>query len=913
MHNYTLINNNHSIFTQCLTVYLCKINETFELKKRLKIAQLIGLSIIGLMLIVSALLLVFKDLIKDKAIQELNTYLNKKVHISYVDVGIWNTFPNLSIRFDNVLIHSRFNDEQTIDTALFAKELSLRFNPIEFFKGNYTVNKIGVSDALFSMEIKKDGTINYDFIKSQPDSINSSPDFYFELEAITLRNTSFRYLNHATKQDYATHIDEMHLNGAFSNTNYVLGASTNFHIKHIKNKELSLIKNKTATCNLSLNIDNSKNIVAVQDAGLTINSIPFAIDGKVTGDSIDFRIGAPEIHLKEFVKNFTLEELNLINDVNGDGDVNINVHIRGPIEATTSPAIDAHFFIKNGSLSDNGFNITKLHAEGSYTNGVATKKEALTLNKLSFNSLGGKFEGHINVTDFNQPRLKGRAKGSVNLQLIHRLFGPFNLQSLEGLTTLDGSFDLRLNDPKYDPKNISIYDLRASASVENVNVIFKGEEQVYSIDDGEFVIRNQKAVLKHIHFKTKQTDLTIDGTFNQIADYFKKTKTLYIDASIESNYLDIHELSSSTANNERNWLLPNDIDGKVHLDLKKVIYSDHTYENIKTRMLFEERALNFPYISGENAGSKIKGSLHINEQQPMVLYVNTQLTSPAIYFDQLFSEWNNFDQTTITAENISGHADVQLNFKGAFNLFTAEIYKDEFDATIDVSIKDGALLNVETFKEITESLKESSARLVISKEQINAFEKELLQLNFEELNNELKIENGVLYIPKMEIKSNALDLKLSGSHTFDNIVDYSFEFRFRELKEKETSEFGEIIDDGTGFRVFLRMKGSIDDPTFSWDKEAQRQLRQENREQAKEDFKSVLKTGLGINKKDTTIQEYKTSTKPEEKMIVTYATDSIENSFNPDQKKKRKGKLLRKFDEWTKENEREKEQLQLEE
>src|SRR5690554_7069158 len=111
----------------------------------------------------------------------------------------------------------------------------------------------------------------------------------------------------------------------------------------------------------------------------------------------------------------------------------------------------------------------------------------------------------------------------------------------------------------------------------------------------------------------------------------------------------------------------------------------------------------------------------------------------------------------------------------------------------------------------------------------------------------------------MTIRSNALDVNLEGTHSFENEIDYSFDFRFREIKGTRNSEFGDVVDDGTGFRVFLKMFGTIDNPSFAWDKEAKKAVKEEQREQAKDDLKSALKTGFGINKKDTTRSEEHTS------------------------------------------------------
>ena len=49
---------------------------------------------------------------------------------------------------------------------------------------------------------------------------------------------------------------------------------------------------------------------------------------------------------------------------------------------------------------------------------------------------------------------------------------------------------------------------------------------------------------------------------------------------------------------------------------------------------------------------------------------------------------------------------------------------------------------------------------------------ELKDLNFSTLSNTIEIKNNTIFIPKMNITTNALSLTLSGSHKFDNYIDY---------------------------------------------------------------------------------------------------------------------------------------------
>jgi hypothetical protein len=153
----------------------------------------------------------------------------------------------------------------------------------------------------------------------------------------------------------------------------------------------------------------------------------------------------------------------------------------------------------------------------------------------------------------------------------------------------------------------------------------------------------------------------------------------------------------------------------------------------------------------------------------------------------------------------------------------------------------------------------------------------------------------------MSINSSALDVELSGKHSFDNDVDYRFGFRFRDLKQAKESEFGEIVDDGTGFKVFMRMYGNIDNPTIEWDKQSRKETTKENMAKEKEDMKSLLKSEFGLFKNDTTVKNYvKEKNPPKEEMIIEFDPD---NSVEPviEEKKPKKdskiGNMLKKFKE----------------
>jgi len=226
---------------------------------------------------------------------------------------------------------------------------------------------------------------------------------------------------------------------------------------------------------------------------------------------------------------------------------------------------------------------------------------------------------------------------------------------------------------------------------------------------------------------------------------------------------------------------------------------------------------------------------------------------------------------------------------------------NQIKSTIGLQIDDGRLMNVPTFQAITESLQETRTKHIIGKGNIAVLEDKLRNLSFEQMTNTIVIKNGVVVIPKMHIANSALDIDVSGTHSFTNTIDYRFEFRFRDLKQEEQSEFGIIADDGTGFHVFMRMHGDLYDPFIEWDRESQKEAAQERREQEKAELKSLLKSEFGFFRGDTTVHQHPGNQRRENEIIIV--TDPLDdfNEVHEEKKPKRNGQLFRTLRKWEEE------------
>ncbi len=99
----------------------------------------------------------------------------------------------------------------------------------------------------------------------------------------------------------------------------------------------------------------------------------------------------------------------------------------------------------------------------------------------------------------------------------------------------------------------------------------------------------------------------------------------------------------------------------------------------------------------------------------------------------------------------------------------------------------------------------------------------------------------------MDVRSNALDIELAGTHWFDDRIDHRLNFRLSDLfrlGKPAKDEFGPIADDGTGMRVFLRMRGTAQQPIFENDGAMAATKRRAQFQQEKQELRAILREDI---------------------------------------------------------------------
>ena len=136
---------------------------------------------------------------------------------------------------------------------------------------------------------------------------------------------------------------------------------------------------------------------------------------------------------------------------------------------------------------------------------------------------------------------------------------------------------------------------------------------------------------------------------------------------------------------------------------------------------------------------------------------------------RLFDSFGNFGQDDLTSKNLNGTADIiienaNMTFDENYELQYPSVY-----VLVQVAINDGELIDYKPLEEL-------SGYIDVD---------ELKHIRFNRMENQIEINKEVITIPAMEVNSSALNLYVTGTHTFDNHINYQFKIRLGEILSKK--------------------------------------------------------------------------------------------------------------------------------
>ena len=871
----------------------------------------------GFFILLTLVLLVFRKKIERYAIAQLDPYLKVPVYIHDVDFTFWRSFPNFSLRLEGVLINDFCEEKgKNTDTLLYAKTINLKANTWSLLRGDFSFSSVDINQARIGLRVDQTGRENFDIFVADTTS-KSQKSIEVDLKKVHFSEIDFSFQNRQTQQEYRAFFDQLKLSGKFGSKSFEMQLQANFTINRFKDKAITLLRKADVTLKTQVAVNTLTGEYVIPNTTAEINGIPFELQFFQDSSQFDLKLNASSIPLEMIMESVHQSDLNKLKNMAIGGQADMNLHVHGASKINETPAFFADFKVKNGSLKDqqNQLSIKKLDLEGKYEKQYG-QAEKLELKQFVVNTMGQTLRGQLSITDFDTPKIKATAQGEINLQALHHFFPLPQVHSIAGQLSVQGNLQATVRNPGAKNQSIQINNSKSDLDCNKIRLKLRADFPELREINGKVSTRNDDFVFDQFQVHTPASQLQISGKMDNLLAYLERDEPLNINAAIRAERIDLNEFIQEEAPHEQKpasqtigaYVLPKNIFGRLEYDIRELIVGKHLFSKLIGVTMLRDREMDFRRIQLEHIGSSIQGDFKVQERSPGILGLQGDVSSKNIDLRKLFAEWNNFEQENIKSENIKGNADAKLKFEMPYHV-TKGPMKEFLNAQVSLKIVGGALVQMEALREIAQSMKGNDfVRLFLGKN-LNIIEQKLENLTFETLENTFYISKSKFVLPKMTIRTNVMDLAVSGWQHFDESLEYRFEFDFKDLKQQNRdAQFGEIREDGISTRLFLKMFGSLSQLQFSWDSEAKKAYRQEQREQQKQDVKSILKSEFGLFKKDSSVQSFQKTVAPRERIEIDFG----ENNPAPADVERKKREINQKFNKVRKDNQRKDEKVIIE-
>lgn len=751
--------------------------------------------------------IIYKDRIIKQLIREANKHLNTPVRVDKIDLNIWDKFPQIAVSFNNILIEESF--ENSTSPLLTAQKVYIILNPFDLMRGEYVVNQIFIEHGEFFIKVDKNGKNNYAILMSGNDTREDS--LTFDLRKIFLKDVSIHYFDARNNQEHSYHTRKQAASLTFEQNVYRIQTKGDLTCIFIKIDGRALFADKDFIINAMLTYSSGENRVEFQPSLFQLADSEFELEGSIdlSGETmLDLTISGIETNIRTLLSLLPEAQTRKYRDYKSQGEVYFDMTLTG--SPNNAIALSSNFGLTNATViyPESSTQFNDLNMKGTITiNSVFKPEEGSAILENITGSVGGKsFSGNLSLENFTDPYLRFGFDGEIAISELLKLFPVEQLITASGTISGYVRFDGKISDlnSRYTAGKVSA---SGKLNLEDVVITFKDNYPPVTHVTGHFLFSKNDLVISNALVSVGNSNFEMKGTFKNILPYLLSGKRMIqIEASVYNALIDFDELLQTTEGKgveSRNFIISKNLQLDLDCRFNSLKFKRFVARNLEGEIKVKDQKAFVQNMTFESMGGQLSFNGLVNTSNGYIQITNSSHLKN-INIDSLFYVFKNFNQSWLVADHLSGriYADVLTDMTFSPGL---RFYPDSLIADIRISISDGELNNFEPLIRLEKYIAD----------------KNLEHLRFSDLSNDIHIENRMIYVPAMEVRSNVTTIQISGTHTFEQKIDYHIVLPFESLgKSKNDEMFGAVEETGGGSKLHLRITGTTDDYEIVYDTKA---------------------------------------------------------------------------------------------
>lgn len=739
-------------------------------------------------------------------VTRLNETINTKISYGSVTLSFIRTFPNLTVRFSDILVEpspyydrTQFRHEDN-DTLFYASSLYVSVSVPSLLTGNIAIRSVAVRNGEINLLTDKRGNINYEVFTEKKKTGGKN----IRLKNISAKNMNLIWHDRGSEIRIAGSLDDISLSGQIFRAGIFLNAAARAYIDSVNFKEMRFAE---IPVNAGIRMRKSDNSLSVARGSLELADLKFDIDGNVNfkSSTADISVKGKKINISSLYSMLPDKFRSLTGNFNPSGIIDLSCILKGPYGKAGKPHLEIGYNLTGGKLSHitSGFKVNNLEFRGAITNGKLNSPETFqcTVDKLSASYGSATINGSFMFNSLVRPHLALTVDGDLNLNDLNRLINSKFINNQSGTV----KFSVRLS------------GFIPAGSGSGLSLISSLDPDIFlSFNNFSAIIGSPGFDIKNVTGSVSiRKDLVADSlSVNLMDQHFTASCTMYnftpwlagkpekmnITGNISADIFEPARFALKKNNDADDRgkpvdFFPPDVTADLTLMADSVIRKGFRASRVESRLEYRPFVYTFSNTRAKALEGDLAGTLMLGKHKDGGYIIKSTLHVSDIDINKAFSSFNNFRQTFIKSENLKGKLTGNVTLLAPLDSIY-DFIMPSIVAETHLVIYDGRLLNFAPVESLSDYLDLD----------------ELKDISFSRMENDLIINNSTVSLPKMLINSSAVNFTVYGTHSFSG--DYTYHLRLllsevlsRKARERNRGDgaFGKIRVDGTG-KVTIPLK-----------------------------------------------------------------------------------------------------------
>ncbi len=789
-----------------------------------RIAIWLGIALFFLFLASIVVALVFEDEIGQQLVSQINKELVDDLKVESFRLSLIKGFPNVDADLQNVVL-----PDNKKGILLEAKRMSFKIGLLGLLTSNLKIKSVQIEDGALFIGIDKKGKGNYFIAKPTKNNVASADmSFALSLDQAMLKDVELIYVDERAKQEMKLQVEDATFSGKFNNDQFSLTSTADIYSNFVELDARRYFVGKDLGYNAKMYVDLDKRFYEFQEVELTVAKNIFNIFGTLEphpkSTEFDLEVTSQKGSIESVIQLLP-EEYQYLEGFASKGNFNLKAIVKGELNEQKTPSIDLDFGLVDGKISHTVLESTvnDVSFAANFKSGKTHAGRDATFEIKDFKGYFNRelIEAKLKLVNLENPMINLQMDGTLPLKSIYTLFDSPMITDGRGEVEITGlEVEGRYSD-MVNPSRIHRVQSSGTLEFDDAGLTINGEKLTF--DRGTLELRDNDLKIDDLKLEGAGSEIIFRGSASNflpvlLADSINsKDAKLKFNATLKSDELDLDRLIGITEikvsegrfaakgigipdsvkkeNIHRKEVITNFLDGTFEAEVAEFNYDLIEGESFIGSLEFKNKQMNLVGEAGAMGGSfDIDGTGYF-EKLPKF---KAKIACNDIDAKEFFRQGKNFGQEVLQSKHIEGTLNANMVVSTTWDSDGNFLY-DELRVIAGIGIKDGELNDFELLEDFSAYVNP----------------RDLENVKFVDMQNWLEIKNERIYIPVMFIQTNAMNLLLSGEHTFNNDIDYNLKVNAGQVlmaKLKSNSGVRPQPAKKNGlFNLYFNVSGNIED------------------------------------------------------------------------------------------------------